>query len=229
MLTALGEFEKTAARAEVPTVAVAKPKVRPNYLGPLVLGLMLLSVIAFHFYPKNETPLLVRPPTSKATVTPTLERVKTSIPSSIEMLAQSPLRKSAKGAVHLFLLALHLFATDEEKAKSYLSLLLPKGEASSRSTWYHLERLKDNPHWIRSYLGGTPNNDYQCKELLEPLFDDRQSIVGEGRAKVFVWSSGRDLSVPVTVRRNNEGFWKVFGWSSLAMGVKKASVNDGDF
>ena len=232
LLAAFGEFERKALIAEEPTVAITKPQANSSKLVPFLLVLPLLCAIAYFLYPKDEAPQVVKPPTIKptvATVTTSPERGKTSIPADVQMLAQSPLRKSAKGAVHLFLLALHLFSTDEEKAKSFFPLLLPKGEASSRSTWFNLKRLRDNPHWIRSYLGGTPKNGYECKELLEPLFDDRQSTVGEGRAKVFVWSSGRDLSVPVTLRRNNEGHWKVFGWSSLAMGVKKATVNAGDF
>ena len=233
LIASLDGFQRTANNASEPTVAVEKVAKKPSY-APMALAIMLLlCAIGFHslYGNKETTNSTVEPMKEKLVDIPKVitKRNPTSLPPTKEALANSPKRKSAKGTVHLFLLALHLFTSNEDRAKELFPLFLPIGEASSRTTWYHLGRLRDNPHWIRSYLGGTPENGYECKELLEPLFDDRQTFIGEDRAKVFLWSSGRDLSVPVTLRRNNEGNWKLFSWSSLIMGVKRAKIKDGDF
>ncbi len=237
LIAILDELLSTATSANAITqTLVAQPKFEqsPAKSNALALILGFCGLFAFVLYSQTTNKKLpppatkAPPPVAAKAVEKVEKRAFTAVPATLEEFKNSPLRKEAKGATHLFILLLHLFHSDEERFKEALPLLLPKGEEFSRNTWYHLRRLKSNPHWMRAFLGGTPASDYKVEQLLEPEYDERQTRIGEDRATVFVWSSGRDLPVPVTLRKNKDGHWKVFSWSSLAMGIKppKSKVND---
>ncbi len=77
-----------------------------------------------------------------------------------------------------------------------------------------------------SYLGGTPENGYQYSYDNKVTLDKRQGKVEESTAKIFVKSGGKDMSSPVQLRKNKDGYWKIFEYSSLYTGVKPIKSDD---
>jgi hypothetical protein len=54
-----------------------------------------------------------------------------------------------------------------------------------------------------------------------------QSKKGEKESKIFMQSGGKDNPTPVQLKKNKEGYWKLFNASSIATGVKR--IQDDDF
>jgi hypothetical protein len=50
---------------------------------------------------------------------------------------------------------------------------------------------------------------------------------GEKESKVFIQSGGKDNPSPVQLRKNDEGYWKIYEYSSLYTGVKP--IKSGSF
>lgn len=77
----------------------------------------------------------------------------------------------------------------------------------------------------RSYVAGsTPANGYSFNPgTIVVRFRPQDRLVGsieQGQYKVFVWSSGADTARPVTLKRNSKGYWKIFEFSSLTVGIR---------
>jgi len=99
-----------------------------------------------------------------------------------------------------------------------------------------IRRMRANPHIARSYMGGTPEADYQDASpsgfRLDKVYSSAGQGIGypqEGRAKFFVAGAGADTPRPVELACNNAGLWKVTNFSSLTVGVKKPPSVAGDF
>jgi len=77
-----------------------------------------------------------------------------------------------------------------------------------------------------SYLGGTPENGYTYSYDNNVDLVQGQGKIGESEAKIFVKSGGKDNPSPVILKKNKDGYWKVFEYSSLFTGVKPIQTND---
>lgn len=85
-------------------------------------------------------------------------------------------------------------------------------------------QLAGREYVARSYFQGTspatgyalPAPPYACVVSDNPHSGDRDA----GRYKVFVASSGAATPRPVTLLRNQRGYWKAVEWSSLLTGVQ---------
>ena len=62
----------------------------------------------------------------------------------------------------------------------------------------------------------TENYGYEIKEDSKYKGGHRN----ENDCKIFIQSGGKDMPSPVSLRRNNQGIWKLFEFSSLYTGVK---------
>ncbi len=105
-----------------------------------------------------------------------------------------------------------------------------------RRTDDSVRRLLANVNIARSYCGGTDQNGYgefapSRIELDTGYSAARQGIdyPAPGQAKFFVKCGGADTPRPVTLARNNAGYWKVTNFSSLTVGVKQPAAEAGDF
>jgi hypothetical protein len=76
-----------------------------------------------------------------------------------------------------------------------------------------------------SYLGGSPSNGYQYS-YSKGVTVERRDPNGSDEIKIFIRSGGKDNPSPVTLKRNKEGYWKIFNYSSLYTGVRPASSGD---
>lgn len=77
-----------------------------------------------------------------------------------------------------------------------------------------------------SYLGGTNQNGYKCSYSNGVTVDNTQTRRGDSQVKLFVRSGGKDNPSPVLLKKNAEGYWKVFEYSSLFTGVKPVESKD---
>jgi len=89
----------------------------------------------------------------------------------------------------------------------------------------HIKRQMASKPWgSRSYFVGTsPEDGYRLPEPPYRFELSRNPYSGdesEGRAKVFVATSGASTPRPVTMQRNSRGLWKAREWSSLTVGVE---------
>lgn len=142
--------------------------------------------------------------------------------------------------VFFFLIAVYNYMTDQKLgedmatiplAKTFLlaSTESPTGFKINRAgDGYLMEHMRESPRIINSYLGGTPDNNYE----LDPENIDMH-IVGEviegTDAAIKIKSSGKDLDTPCPLRKNKDGQWKLFGFSSIATGVQQTETEKGDF
>ncbi|MBN2150471.1 MAG: hypothetical protein JW839_03390 [Candidatus Lokiarchaeota archaeon] len=147
--------------------------------------------------------------------------------------------KTEAGAIKCLLVAvLETFKENNADGKRMWGLVLPKdqltpkGEPGSqhKTALSQFEKTVPGTDFkggiAASYLGGTPANkyksDYKASITLLP-----SSKRGEKESKVFVQSGGKDNPSPVQLRKNDEGYWKIFEYSSLYTGVKP--IKSGDF
>ena len=78
-----------------------------------------------------------------------------------------------------------------------------------------------------SYLGGTPANGYSCSYGNKVEVDENNTRRSDDQVKLFVRSGGKDNPSPVLMKKNKDGYWKIFEYSSLFTGVK--AIESGDF
>ncbi|MHC9542657.1 MAG: hypothetical protein AB9903_24370 [Vulcanimicrobiota bacterium] len=76
-----------------------------------------------------------------------------------------------------------------------------------------------------SYLGGSPQNGYKYSYSNSVSVDSRNAQGGD-EVKIFIRSGGKDNPSPVTLKRNNSGYWKIFNYSSLYTGIRPAGGGD---
>lgn len=96
----------------------------------------------------------------------------------------------------------------------------PTGVKPSQMASEGFKRMKDNPHYARSYSGGLPT-DYKPANAEKVVLEIKETRKNsDTEVKFFVWSSGKDSASPVTMRLAG-GKWSVEEWSSLQTGVRK--------
>jgi hypothetical protein len=106
-------------------------------------------------------------------------------------------------------------------------------KVNQKGDGYLLEHMRASPRIIKSYFGGNTKNNYE----VDPEKLDMH-VVGEYRGKtdrgipeacIKLQSGGKDYDTPLFLRQNNQGQWKMFGFSSLATGVQETEAELGDF
>ena len=147
--------------------------------------------------------------------------------------------KTEAGAIKMYLIG--VLETVKEKnpeGNKMVAMCVPKGEFSpegkpNRSQNFYLEQFgrvvkgTDFQGAIAaSYLGGTPDNMYKHTYETDLVVYEGGSKFGEKESKVFVKSGGKDNPSPVVVKKNKDGYWKLFNISSLCTGVKVIKSDD---
>lgn len=142
--------------------------------------------------------------------------------------------EGADPAAVVALLAEAMFAleSDEQTGTAMMKVVLSK-RLNPRE---EIRRLRANPDIARSYLGGTPEGEYQDAAVDKFRLDGEYSARAQGvdypepgQAKLFVACGGADRPRPIQLARNNAGLWKVVNFSSLTVGVKPRPSVAGDF
>jgi hypothetical protein len=104
----------------------------------------------------------------------------------------------------------------------------PSGLKLGRSAKYFIGQFKKNKNIARSYLGGTPENDYQIDKNNLTMTVTKKQEHGKG-LKIFIDSGGKDMDTPLQLQANNDGQWKLIEYSSVCTGVRKTPQEEGDF
>ncbi|NVM03887.1 MAG: hypothetical protein HWN67_16265 [Candidatus Helarchaeota archaeon] len=141
----------------------------------------------------------------------------------------------------LYCIAALEYANGNDDAKYMATLVLPKNYCHKdpaspsgltidiKGELYFLNHIREHPNNVKSYLGGTPDNNYELDEDNLEL-----KIIKEGiekkKALIVIQSAGKDMSTPVELKKNRDGYWKIFkGTSSIATGVKVTAEEVDDF
>jgi hypothetical protein len=170
-----------------------------------------------------------------------------SIPSSEEEFErwQASIANTPEGAAASFIVALNIYTADKDLGLPCVAMTLHndplyleksdhgiwKGFDLTRKALLQLSNVDAYTGTARSFIEDTDIlNDYSLPPLPWSILvlRNRLSEFDGGDIKVFVVSSGADRPRPVFVRRDDRGIWKVNGFSSLVMTVKKPPLESND-
>jgi hypothetical protein len=94
----------------------------------------------------------------------------------------------------------------------------------------HIGKDSGESYLPRSYARGTsPENGYRLpdgKLVFEYTYNEYSGDMKQGVFKVFITCTGADSPRPVTLTRNDKGFWKAYAWHSLLVTVKPPLFED---
>lgn len=134
-----------------------------------------------------------------------------------------------QGGALIFIQALIEYSKGTELGEEFMTHAifeddLVRGDLS-RADRYRLARVHE--FMARAYVDGTsPDTCYRIpdKDEIRLRFRDQTKYVGSiasGRYKVFVLSGDEELSArPMTLKRNDDGIWKVVEFSSMTLPLK---------
>ncbi len=141
----------------------------------------------------------------------------------------------------LYCIAALEYANGNDDGKYMATLCLPKnfchkdpGSPSGftidiKGELYFLNQVREHPNNIKSYLGGTPDNNYEIDEDNLKLHIIKEGIE-KNKALIIIQSAGKDNPTPVELKKNKHGYWKIFkGTGSIATGVKVTAEEQDDF
>ncbi len=168
-----------------------------------------------------------------------------AIPSDLDafLTLREAHARTPHGGAAMFALALIVYARDRDVGSlcvlvSTRSDLLDtdpngyRGKRLRRARALDLaQRVGATPHIARSYAQGTtPEDGYQLAQgpLTIRVREQPGSVGADGRAKMYVWSTGAPSPRPISLERNDKGIWKAFEWSSLEVGVQAPPAGPGD-
>jgi hypothetical protein len=170
----------------------------------------------------------------------------TKLPTNIDefKVLRDELAITPEGGAAMFVIALKLFVEDPQLGLSCLIMQreindLTASNAPGSYMGYMLNasefslmksQLAKQPYIPASYfVGTTPQNSYSIPTggfemdiTTNPYSGDPNS----GKVKLFIRSSGADMSRPVAMVRNDKGLWKVKEYSSLIVGIKKSASEE---
>jgi hypothetical protein len=161
-----------------------------------------------------------------------------SFPTTVEefISIRNDLAQTPEGGGAMMALALAVYARDQDLGHQCMiatvdtSILTDgtvyKGKALHRRYQQAVrERIGGRPYVGFSYIQGTsPEGRYELPApplKIQVRHQDRdKGAMGEGKAKVFVHSTGADSPRPVHLERNNRGIWKATNYGSLEVGCR---------
>lgn len=149
--------------------------------------------------------------------------------------------KEPRKAVFFYLIGVLEYVTgNPEEGEPMITITLPKdynqADPNSPSGFKlhkggegrFVEYMAEKPNIIKSFLGGTNKNNYAIDEdHLKMLVVGK--YISDKNAVIDIQSGGKDFYTRVMLKKNKEGYWKLFGTSSIATGVKKPQAEMDDF
>lgn len=144
-----------------------------------------------------------------------------------------------ENTIMYYLIAALNVESDPKLADAMMSLLVskndcledggsPSGLKLGRSAKYYIGQFQGNKNIARSYVGGTPENNYKIDKNALTMTVASKREHGKG-LKIFIKSGGKDFDTPVQLMKNNSGQWKLTNYNSICTGVKKTVQEQGDF
>lgn len=161
------------------------------------------------------------------------------LPQSVEafIALRDRVAEMPQGGAAMMVVALLMYVEDENVGRQCLAIAVdreklsegPRGyegwQLRASDIWLLHSQIKDKPYIARSYVeGAMPDNGYRLPEppyVFEFSDNPHSGNPETGTYKVFITSSGASSPRPVTVKRNDEGIWKTYEWSTLIVGVQE--------
>ena len=168
------------------------------------------------------------------------------LPQSIEefVALRDRIADTPQGGAVIMIVALFIYAEDQVLGEQALTVAVDRERLQEAADGYRgwqvrkrplrliRRQILDSPHIPRSYfLDTSPESGYRLPEpplRIECRSGPYSGDVDNGTYRVFVTSSGAPSARPVTLHRNQRGFWKAYEWSSLLLGVLSPSVREPD-
>ncbi len=164
-------------------------------------------------------------------MTITLPSVPDNIDSFVEIRDQIAI--SPEGGAAIFVLAMMMFENDRKLGEQAFTVALDrtnlsesmmgyKGFTPSQNIKFHLDRFEGKNYWGKSYVAGTSFEDgYKLPSTLKvEIGRNTSSEQSNGDIKVFVKCTGADTPRPITLRKNDKGFWKATECSSMFVDMR---------
>jgi hypothetical protein len=159
-----------------------------------------------------------------------------SLPATVEQFIalRDQTATTPAGGAAMFCVAMLVYTKDEKLGQACLTIAVDQGRLASGGNGHQGKQLAvrdlqqmqmqvgDHPYIAASYIDDTdPEAGYALPPLpWEIRLNGDEREVDADRTKVFVYSSGADSARPITLRKNDKGFWKADEWSSLVVGVR---------
>lgn len=167
------------------------------------------------------------------------------LPATIDdyLAMRDRVARTPEGGAAAFAIALACYARDPAQGLPFVTVAIamdlldddPAGYKGRRPRRAILQNLKDRlggkAHIARSYVQGTRFEDGYALppgDLVVRVKQQRDSLQGADRAKLFVYSTGADTPRPVALARNDKGLWKATEWSSLEVGIRAPATDRSD-
>ncbi|NVM27452.1 MAG: hypothetical protein HWN65_01310 [Candidatus Helarchaeota archaeon] len=136
-----------------------------------------------------------------------------------------------EGAIKCYIIGAIEYVNGNDDGEKMCAMTIPKNYLNKKgllgpSEKYLLTHMKEQPDTPKSYLGGTPENDYAYSYDNDLVVLENKSQRGEKSSKLFIQSGGKDFPTPVRLRKNKHGYWKLFSTGSIATGVKETEDDD---
>jgi hypothetical protein len=162
-----------------------------------------------------------------------------TMPQSLEefVAVRDQVAQEPQGGAAMMVVALLMYTKDEELGRQCLAIAVdrerlsegPKGykgwQLRASDIWLLHSQIKEKAYVLRSYIKGSdPENGYRPDGppyVFEFSDNPHSGNPSSGTFKVFVSSSGASSPRPVTVKRNDDGIWKAYEWSTLIVGVQE--------
>lgn len=156
----------------------------------------------------------------------------TEVPTTIDEFLEfrNQVATTPEGGAAVFSMALMMYTNNQELGLQALTIALDRSELSEGEVYkgyqpqnsinYHLSNLLRKPYTARSYvLGTSPENGYKLPNNLKfKLTRNSYSEQSNGDIKVFIKCTGASTPRPITLRKNNRGYWKAVNYNSLFVG-----------
>ena len=168
------------------------------------------------------------------------------LPQSIEefVALRDRIADTPQGGAAVMIVALLLYTKDQVLGEQALTVAVDRGRLQEAADGYRgwqvrkrplqliQRQILDSPHIPRSYfLGTSPESGYQLPDpplRVECRSGPYSGDVDSNTYKIYVTSSGASSARPVTLHRNERGFWKAYEWSSLLLGVRPPAEHEPD-
>ncbi len=165
------------------------------------------------------------------------------VPKTIDdfVSLRNKIATTPEGGCAIFMLALKIYTDDPKFGKQCLVVAADRNSLREGNIYKGHELLKADMDLIKrqiinkdrklpnSYIkGSSPENNYKVKlpYTFEFMSNPSSGDAATGTYKIFVKCSGADSPRPISLQKNNRGYWKATSWSSVLVGIKKPPVDD---
>lgn len=169
-----------------------------------------------------------------------LDKMPTNVDEFLKL--RNKIAKTPQGGAAMFIIATKMYVENPDVGAKCLVIATDrsrlqtgdvyKGYAVSPMDMNRIkQQLKQYPYLPSSYFkGAKPDNGYKVKFPTKISFSSNSysGKIAGGNLKIFVKCYGADSQRPISVVKNNKGYWKAKEWSTVIMGIRPPVVEVDD-